>query len=415
MFGLVDGNNFYVSCERAFDPTLIGKPVIVLSNNDGCAIARSAEAKALGVKMGEVWHLSKRRPEFRGVIAMSSNYALYGDMSRRVFEVLSENFARVEPYSIDEMFVDLTAFARADYCRRVRDQVRRVTKIPTCIGIGPTKTLAKLGNKYAKTATALGGVADFSDLDLRRQAFTEMPVDEIWGVGRAAQAKLNAQGIITVAQFAALPSASVRKMMTVTGQRTHAELNGLSCMPPSLAPTQRKTVSVTRAFGRPVEDWADMREALAAHASRAAEKARQHGLEACAMQVFFHTNPHGDDPWYNAHRSFEIEPTADSLALIRHAVTAARSMWRPGLKYAKAGVILPDLVLASEAPRDLLPTIDPDRSEKLMMALDGLNARFGRGTIKPGGIRQSPPWAARANNKSPAYTTRLSDLLEVRA
>lgn len=415
MFGLIDGNNFYVSCERAFDPTLIGKPVIVLSNNDGCAIARSAEAKALGVKMGEVWHLSKRRPEFAGVIAKSSNYALYGDMSRRVFEVLSTRFNRVEPYSIDEMFLDLTAFARADYCRRVRDEVRRITKIPTCIGIGPTKTLAKLANKYAKTATALGGVADFSDLDLRRQAFSEMPIDEIWGVGRAAQAKLNGLGIFTVAQFAALPSASVRKLMTVTGQRTHAELNGLSCMPLSEAPSQRKTVSVTRAFGRPVETWTDMRETLAAHASRAAEKARQHGLEATALQVFFHTNPHGDEPFFNAQRSFEIEPTADSLALIRHATTAARSMWRPGLKYAKAGVILPDLVLASEAPRDLLPTVDPVKSEKLMTALDGLNARFGRGTIRPGGIRPTPPWAARANNKSPRYTTRLDDLLVVHA
>ncbi len=415
MFGLVDGNNFYVSCERAFDPTLIGKPVIVLSNNDGCAIARSAEAKALGIKMGEVWHLSRRRPEFRGVIAKSSNYALYGDMSRRVFEVLSMNFARVEPYSIDEMFVDLTAFARADYCRRVRAQVRQITKIPTCIGIGPTKTLAKLANKYAKSAADLDGVADFSVDALRRKAFDEMPVDEIWGVGRAAQAKLNGLGVFTVAQFAALPSASVRKLMTVTGQRTHAELNGVSCLPLSLAPSQRKTVSVTRAFGRPVETWVDMREALAAHASRAAEKVRQHGLEACAVQVFFHTNPHDDAPFFNAQRSFEIEPTADSLALIRHVTTAARSMWRPGLKYAKAGVILPDLVLASSAPRDLVPSGDHEKSEKLMTALDSLNARFGRGTVKPGAIRQAPPWAARANNLSPRYTTRLEDLMVVHA
>ena len=166
MFGLIDGNNFYVSCERAFDPSLIGKPVIVLSNNDGCAIARSAEAKALGIKMGEVWHLSKRKPEYRDVIAKSSNYALYGDMSRRIFEVLSDHFTRVEPYSIDEMFLDLTAFARVDYCRRVRDRVRRITKIPTCVGIGPTKTLAKLANKHAKTAN---GVSDFSDIDIRRE------------------------------------------------------------------------------------------------------------------------------------------------------------------------------------------------------------------------------------------------------
>ena len=413
MFGLIDGNNFYVSCERAFDPHLIGKPVIVLSNNDGCAIARSAESKALGIKMGEVWHLSKRRPEFRNVIAKSSNYALYGDMSRRVFEVLSEHFQRVEPYSIDEMFLDLTQFARVDYCRRVRDQVRQITKIPTCIGIGPTKTLAKLANKHAKSGPT--GVSDFSDLDARRQAFEEMPISEIWGVGGASQTKLNNLGIHTVQQFAALPSASVRKLMTVTGQRTHAELNGVSCMPLTLAPDQKKTVAVTRMFGRPVETWGDMREALAAHASRAAEKCRRHGLVANAMQAFIHTNPHDGSEWHHGQRSFEIEPTSDSFAIIGQAVAAGRSMWRDGHRYAKAGVILLDLQLAVDAPRDLLPTVDPVKSEKLMTALDTVNARFGRGTLRPGGIGQTTAWSTRANNRSPRYTTRFSDLMEVRA
>ncbi|MCG2664084.1 Y-family DNA polymerase [Brevundimonas sp.] len=411
MFGLVDGNNFYVSCERAFDPTLIGKPVIVLSNNDGCAIARSAEAKALGIKMGEVWHLSKRKQECQGVIAKSSNYALYGDMSRRVFEVLSEDFARVEPYSIDEMFVDLTAFARVDYCRRVRDRIRQITKIPTCVGIGPTKTLAKLANKHAKGGPT--GVSDFSDDDTRREAFSEMPISEIWGVGGRSADKLNGLGIFTVQQFAAMPSASVRKLMTVTGQRTHAELNGVSCMPLTMAPSQRQTVSVTRMFGRPVETWDDMREALASYAMRAAEKVRSHGLAATAVQVFFHTNPHGSDPWYNGQRSFEIEPTSDSFALIRQVTAAGRSMWKPGLKYSKAGVILLDL--RSEMTANLLPTTDTERSEKLMTAMDTLNARFGRGTIKPGGVRKTTAWSTRAANKSPAYTTRLAELLEVRA
>jgi DNA polymerase V len=410
MFGLIDGNNFYVSCERAFDPTLNGKPVIVLSNNDGCAIARSAEAKKLGIKMGEVWHLSKRKPEFRNVIAKSSNYALYGDMSRRVYEVLSDHFQRVEPYSIDEMFLDLTQFARVDYCRRVRDRVRQITKIPTCIGIGPTKTLAKLANKHAKTAT---GVTDFSDLDARREAFATMPIDEIWGVGGASQTKLNNLGIFTVEQFANLPSASVRKLMTVTGQRTHAELNGVSCMPLTLAPSQRQTVSVTRMFGRPVETWEDMREALAAHASRAAEKCRKHGLAATAMQVFFHTNPHAQEPFFNAQRSFDIEATNDSFALIRQAVRAGQSMWKPGLSYAKCGVILLDLHAVADASRDLLPTVDPIKSEKLMTALDAVNGRFGRGTLRPGGIRPVTPWSTRANNRSPRYTTRFSDLMEV--
>lgn len=413
MFGLIDGNNFYVSCERAFDPTLRGKPVIVLSNNDGCAIARSAEAKALGIKMGEVWHLSKRRPEFRNVIAKSSNYALYGDMSRRVFEVLSEHFQRVEPYSIDEMFLDLTQFARVDYCRRVRDRVRQVAKIPTCVGIGPTKTLAKLANKHAKGTDI--GVSDFSDLETRRQAFSEMPISEIWGVGGASQAKLNGLGIFTVDQFASLPSASIRKLMTVTGQRTHAELNGVSCMPLTLAPAKKQTVSVTRMFGRPVETWDDMREALAAHASRAAEKCRTHGLAATAMQVFFHTNPHSGEPWYNGQRSFEIEPTNDSFSIIRQAVGAGRGMWKPGLRYAKCGVILLDLQAVAEATSNLVPTSDPVRSEKLMATLDAVNARFGRGTLRPGGISKTTAWSTRANNRSPRYTTRFSDLMEATA
>lgn len=413
MFGLIDANNFYVSCERVFNPTLRGKPVIVLSNNDGCAIARSDEAKALGIKMGEVWHLSKRKPEFRDVIAASSNYALYGDMSRRVFEVLSEEFNRVEPYSIDEMFVDLTAFARVDYCRRVRDRVRRITKIPTCVGIGPTKTLAKLANKRAKKAKAMGGVCDFSDEEARREGFAEMPIDEIWGVGGAAETKLNNIGIFTVGEFAAMPSASVRKLMTVTGQRTHAELNGLSCMPMTLAPPQRKTVSVTRMFGRPVEEWEDMREALASYATRAAEKVRRHGLVATAVQVFIHNNPHGSERWYHGQRAFEIEPTSDSFAIIAQVTAAGRSMWKPGLRYAKAGVILLDL--QSDMSLNLLPTTDVVRSEKLMAALDGLNSRFGRGTIRPGGIRQTTPWATRSNNRSPRYTTRLTDLMTVEA
>ena len=203
--------------------------------------------------------------------------------------------------------------------------------------------------------------------------------------------------------------------MTVTGQRTHAELNGVSCMPLTLAPDQKQTVSVTRMFGRPVETWTDMREALAAHASRAAEKCRKHGLVAQAMQVFIHTHPHDGTEWYHGQRSFEIEPTADSFAIIGQAVAAGRSMWQDGRKFAKAGVVLLDLQAQADVPRDLLPTVDPIRSEKLMTALDAVNARFGRGTLRPGGIRQVTPWSTRANNRSPRYTTRFSDLMEVRA
>lgn len=258
-------------------------------------------------------------------------------------------------------------------------------------------------------------MSDFSDLAVRRDAFATMPVSEIWGIGGAAQVKLNNLGVFTVDQFSAMPSGAVRKLMTVTGQRTHAELNGVSCLPLTLAPDQKKTVAVTRMFGRPVETWTDMREALAAHATRAAEKCRRHGLAAGAMQVFFHTNPLSGEPWFNGQRSFEIERTADSFALIRQAITAGRSMWKPGLRYAKCGVILLDLKSAAETSNDLLPTANPVHSERLMTALDAVNARFGRGTLRPGGTSQAMTWSTRANNRSPRYTTRLGDLLEVRA
>lgn len=417
MFGLIDGNSFYVSCERAFNPRLIGKPVVVLSNNDGCCVARSDEAKALGIKMGEVWHLAKRKPELKNVIAASSNYALYGDMSRRVFEVLTDEFQHVEPYSIDEMFLELPNDdpGIVDHCRRVRDRVRTEAKIPTCVGIGPTKTLAKLANKRAKTEKSMRGVCDMSDAKIRAEAFEAMDISDIWGIGRASVTKLNNMGIFTVQQFTALPSGAVRKLMTVTGQRTHAELLGLSCMPMSEATPDKKTVSVTRMFGRPVETWTDMREALAAHALRAAEKCRKHGLVASGMQVFMHTHAHDGSPWYNGQRAFPIEPTADSFAIISQATAAGRSVWKQGPRYAKAGVILLDLKAEADVPRDLLPTVDPIKSEKLMTALDGLNSKYGRGMVKPGGISKTTAWSTRAANLSPRYTTRISELMEVRA
>lgn len=418
MFALIDGNSFYCSCERAFDPTLRDRAVVVLSNNDGCVIARTAEAKDLGVKMGEPWHLIGKKPELKSVICKSSNYVLYGDMSRRMYAVLVDLVPEVDPYSIDEMFLDFRGLPGDLVARaaEIRAAVRRIAKIPTCVGIGPTKTLAKLANKVAKADRAGSGVVDLSQADARAALFPALDLSEVWGIGRASLEKLAGQGVRTVADFVDLPHDSVRKLLTVTGQRTHAELGGVVCFPFSVHPQPRKSLAVTRSFGRAVTSWDEMREAVAAYTARAGEKLRRHGLRASAMQVFMHTNRFNNDPSYANQATFGIEATADSLALIRSATRAAESLWREGYRYAKAGVLLLDLYRPEELPvADMFASRDPEKSKALMAALDAVNARFGRDTLRPGAIREAPGWGMRRANLSPCYTTRVDDLLRVRA
>ncbi|KQX22775.1 MULTISPECIES: Y-family DNA polymerase [unclassified Sphingomonas] len=418
MFALIDGNSFYCSCERAFNPKLRGKPLVVLSNNDGCVIARTHEAKDLGVKMGEPWHLSSKKPEFKSVIVRSSNYVLYGDMSRRMYGVLVEMVPEVDPYSIDEMFLDFRGLPGdlVALASEIRARVRQVAKIPTCVGIGPTKTLAKLANKVAKSDRAGSGVCDLSSPETRAALFPTLDLREVWGIGRASLEKLARQGVRTVGDFISLPQDSVRKTMTVTGQRTHAELRGILCYPFAVNPPSRKSLAVTRSFGRMVTTWDDMREAVAAYATRAGEKLRRHGLQAAAMQVFIHTNRFNNDPSYSNQLTFAVEPTSDSLALIKSAVRAAETMWRDGFCYQKAGIVLLDLYQPTELPvADMFATRDPAQSKALMAALDAVNTRFGRDTVRPGAVRQAPAWGMRRANLSPCYTTRIEEILGVRA
>ena len=376
MFALIDGNSFYCSCERAFDPALRTKPVVVLSNNDGCVIARTNEAKDLGLNMGEPWHLASKRPELKTVVAKSSNYVLYGDMSRRVFDVLSANVPRVEPYSIDEMFLDYTGLNvdRVALSVELREKVRRIAKIPTCVGIGPTKTIAKLANKLAKMNRAGSGVLDLSSPEARAEIYPVADLGDVWGLGRASTAKLAKLGIDNLAKFVALDPEHVRDMLTVTGQRTHAELRGIACIGFSDVPPSRKSIACTRSFGRAITDFEEMREAVATYASRAAEKLRRFGLKAGAMQVFMRTNEFNDDPKYANAMTMEVEATADSFALLGTATRAARSMWRDGFRYFKAGVILIDLYQPNELPvLDLFASRDPEKSKAIMGAIDAIN------------------------------------------
>ncbi len=412
--GLIDCNNFYVSCERAFDPTLVGVPVVVASNNDGCAIARSNEAKALGVRMGDPIHLIRDRLEKHGVVVRSSNYTLYGDMQRRVVAAVEDFASEVEIYSIDESFLDLTAFVGRDlvaHANGMRRQVQRWTTIPTCVGIGPTKTLAKLANAAAKRNPIFDGVADLRDDTIRHFVLDRFPVNDVWGVGRATAAKLASLGITTAGQLRDMQMRQARGLGTVVLERLVAELRGVAASAVEVVEPQRKGMAVTRSFGRPIEDLEALMGAVAQFAMRAGEKLRSHGLVAGQLTVFFHTNRHKRDrPQHHGSRRLSLQPmTDDSLELLAAARRGVEAAWRDGFAYTKAGVMLDDLVAAGQRPRTLFEG-DVERRSRLMMAMDEVNSRFGRFTAVPATQGFKREWKARSENRSPAWTTRIGEV-----
>ena len=419
-YALIDGNNFYVSCERVFDRRLEGVPVLVLSNNDGCAIARSQEVKALGIKMGAPAFKIRHLIAEHSIRVFSSNYTLYGDMSRRVNTIIADFSPEVEIYSIDETFLGLAGFRHGDLvamCQDLRATVARCTGIPTCVGIGPTKTLAKLGNAAAKKRPVFGGVCDLTGEAARDAVLRAFPVEDVWGVGPATAAKLAALGVTTAAGLRDLPPRQARAVGTVTLERTVMELNGLCCLALEEVAPQRKGMAVTRSFGRAVTSLDELREAVAAHATRAGEKLRAHGLVAGRLAAFFHTSPHRDGPQHHGQRSTRLVPmTADTRELVGAALRCVEAAWRggKGFRYAKAGVLLDDLCRPEDAPPTLFSAHQP-RSDALMAALDRVNARFGRGALFPAAIGIERPWRLRAAHHSPRYTTRLDELPRVRA
>jgi nucleotidyltransferase/DNA polymerase involved in DNA repair len=378
---LIDCNNYYVSCERAFDASLVGVPVIVLSNNDGCAIARSAEAKALGIKMGDPIHHLRDVVRRHGIRVLSSNYTLYGDMQRRVIAAC-EPFARdFEIYSIDETFLDLAGFEGrdlVDHAHAMREQVRLWTTIPTCVGIAETKTLAKLANAAAKKDVRLQGVADLRDEAVRRQIMDGFAVADVWGVGSANARKLTDLGVHTAGALRDMPMKQARAVGTVVLERLVAELRGVpSDAVESVAP-RRKGMAVTRSFGTPVCNFDRMMGALSQYALRAGEKLRMHGLVAGRLTAFFYANRNRPDrPQYGGSRTVVLHPmSSDSFELIAAARRAAEKAWRDGYAYTKAGILLDDLLLEDERPRTLFEA-DTTKRDRLMGALDAINGKFG--------------------------------------
>jgi DNA polymerase V len=420
IFGLIDCNNFYVSCERVFRPDLEGVPVIVLSNNDGCAVARSAEAKALGIKMGD--------PEFKirdlirreNVRVFSSNYALYGDLSRRVGDTLSSMVPTVETYSIDESFLNLGEFNDREVeplARELRERVLRWVGIPTCVGIAPTKTLAKVGNFIAKKRPQFAGVCDLRSAAVRSELLPTVPVEEVWGIGGASAAKLAKLGIHTAADLAALEPDDARALMTVTGGRTVYELRGISCMPLELVEPTRKGIAVTRSFGKPVTEWSEMREALASYATRAAEKMRRYKVAADNLFVFMHTNTFNNDSFYsNGASAHFLATTNDTGEVVGLAARLGERLWRDGFRYAKCGVMITELLPEVDRQPALWGDLDRERRERVWKTMDKLNASLGRDTLR---VLSAGPkdgaWNLRAEYRSPRWTTRWEELPQVEA
>ena len=415
-----DSANFYVTAERIFDPTLKNVPVIVLSNNDGCAIARSDEAKALGIKMGTPLHHIRETVDAHGIRVFSSNYTLYGDISRRVVEVYEDFTPNVEIYSIDECFLDFVGFKdRTAHAMALRAAVLRRVGVPVRIGIAPTKTLAKCANDIAKKNPIFAGVLDMMDESLARWLLPRVPVGDIWGVGRKTTDKLKALGVHTAADLRDLPIRQARAVGTVVLERIVLELQGEACLAFEDVVPQRKGMAVTRSAGTPMTDFDTLFQAITAHASRGAEKLRQHGLVAGTLTVFFHTNKHRPDrPQYTASRTTRMTPmSSDTFDLVEAARRCAEAGWPKSdarnFGFTKAGIMLNDLVRFEDRPQTLFDQARP-KSPALMKALDDVNDRFGKKTMVLASEGMKQAWRLRADHRSPRYTTRMEDLPVVR-
>ena len=432
MYALVDGNNFYVSCERAFRPDLAGRPVVVLSNNDGCAIARSNEAKALGIAMGAPWFKIKHLVDSDELVALSANFALYGDLSDRMMSLAAGLGPKQEIYSIDESFIDLAGVNGnlVERSLKVRSRILQWVGIPCCIGIAPTKTLAKLANHVAKTAERKPGVYPDSlkqvcNFAAMTQAEFEAvlaatAVNEVWGVGRRIAFQLAEGGIKTALDLARLDTAAIRSKWSVVLERTVRELHGTSCIDLDDAPAAKKEIACTRSFGQPVTALDELSEAVTHFASRAAEKLRRQGSTAHQVMCFVRTSPFRQDAQYSRSISVPLRrATSDTGALVTAAVTGLKAIFRPGFNYAKAGVMLMDLQAdtVSQGELDLESDDTPDHS-KLMTTLDGLNQRFGKGTVmvaSAGLAGNHRAWVMKQERRTPAYTTCWEDLAVARA
>lgn len=425
VLALVDCNNFYASCEKLFDPTLRDKPVVVLSNNDGCVVARSAEVKALGIPMGVPWFKIQQEAKRHGIVAFSSNYALYADMSNRVVEILSSFSPSIEVYSIDESFLDLSGFERFGYQaygQTIRQQIADWLGLAVCVGIGPSKTLAKLANHCAKKKLAGDqGVCDLTTMTAEEQTrlFAGIEVGEVWGVGRKISEKLAAMGIHTVQQLRDADAETLRNRFSVVLERTVRELRGVSCLDIEAVVPEKQQIMSSRSFGTLVYDLADLEEAVASYVSRAAEKLRAQNALAGAIQVYIRTNIFKPEmPQYQRAMTVPLpEASADSRVLVGWAIRALRRIYRPGYGYHKAGITLMEIVPRTNQQFSLFvpAELESSRNEQLMATLDAINGRYGRGALRLAAEGVTKGWQMRRGNLSPRYTTEWAGVARVSA
>ena len=415
---LIDCNNFYASCERIFNPKLIGKPIVVLSNNDGCIIARSKEAKKLGIKMGEPYFKAKNIIEKNKVEVFSSNYSLYGDISQRVMETLSSFSSEVEIYSIDEAFLGLNGFENYElktYCNHIRQTINKWVGIPVSIGVGPTKTLSKIANNLAKKNSNYKGVCILENKIEIKKALQQTSVEDVWGIGRRLSIFLKKYNINTAHHFSEMDRGWVRKNMGVVGEKTYLELNGVSCLDLDLVPSDKQSCCVSRSFSQPIEKLFDLEESISTYGSRVSEKIREEGLVAESMSIFVLTNHFNrrEKQYSNSIKLHLPFPTNNSIKIVKRSLEGIRKIYRPGYKYKKAGIILYGLS-RQNVTKGLLD-YDREASDSIMQTIDKINNRYGGETIKIASEGIKKIWKMKRENVSPCYTTRFDELVEVKS
>lgn len=416
VFALIDCNSFYASCERVFRPDLARVPIVVLSNNDGCVIARSYDAKP-HVKMGEPYFQIKHKLKQHGIVAFSSNYALYGDMSERVMSLIESMVPVVEVYSIDEAFADLTGINSLDqFGRQIRAQVLRCTGIPVGVGIAPTKTLAKLANHTAKRLQAhTGGVVDITDQVKRDWVLRNTDVAEVWGIGRRMKAHLDGMGIKSAMDLAKADPWTLRKNFSVVIEKTARELAGTPCLDLDEPDPPKQEICCSRMFGKRLTELAPIKEAVATYMMRASEKLRAQNSLCKKIRVSIRTgmfNP--EEAKYANGVLVELPyPTNDVRLMTKMAVEALDRVFRPGFKYSKAEVLLLNLCQPSEYTGDLFALAQPSETDKVMKVLDQINSRWGRGTLRAASVPTNPDWGMRREMMSQSFTTKLDQLWKV--
>jgi len=419
VFALIDCNSFYASCERVFRPDLAKIPIVVLSNNDGCVIARSYDAKPF-VKMGEPYFQAKEKLRRHGIVAFSSNYALYGDMSERVMSLIESMVPAAEVYSIDECFADLTGMTGSltQFGRDVRAKVLRCTGIPVGVGIARTKTLAKLANHTAKRLQAqTGGVVDITDDFKRDWVLRNTEVQEVWGIGGRMTAHLEAMGIRTAMELAKADPRMLRDKFSVVVEKTARELTGTPCLELDEADPPKQEICCSRMFGKRLTELTPIKQAVATYPGRAAEKLRAQGSVCKRMRVSIRTGMFNPNELHFAKGALVDlpYPTNDTLLLTKAATDAVERVYQSGYRYSKAEVLLLDLRQPGELTDDLFAVMQPVASGRLMTTLDEINDRYGRGTVRAGSVPRTPDWGMRREMMSQSYTTRVDQLWTVHA